>query len=373
MKYIIIVVVILIVVACVSMGDMQQKISQSYLNKLIKKDPTLHNGVIGIYKKDGTRSIEIASGLEDSPSVRFHIASVSKTFTAVLIAKLKEEGKLDFNDPIVRYLDEDYIRGLLVINGEDYTSEITIAQLLQHTSGLADFFEDKTEDGWSFLEFGVNEGLDMSEEQLLEYVKSELTPAGRPGELFHYSDLNYMLLIKIAETVTGSDITELMSHYFFKPLNMVDSSLFMESEPINPSPSAISGAYFGELNIIKDGISKIISNADGGLISTISDLHTFIHALFTGQIISAETLSEMQQWIPEFPGSVYGFGMRKFYLPDLDKTLPKYHLIGGTGATGSFMYYCPELELYYTGTLNSISARKTHIVAIVNLMFRTKI
>lgn len=374
MKIVVIVIVLLcIAVACVSMGDMQQKISQSYLDKLIKKDDTLHNGIIGIYKKDGSRSIEIASGEAVSTESRFHIASVSKTFIAVLVAKLKEEGYLEFSDHVVTYLGEEYAKGLLIQDGTDYTSGITISQLMQHRSGLADFFEDKTEDGWSFLENGVSEGVDMSEDEILDYVRIKLSPAGKPGEVFHYSDLNYMLLIKIVEGITGRDITELCYEYFFKPLNMVNTSLFMESDPINSNSEPIIGTYFGEKNIIEDGISKVISNADGGLISTISDLQIFIHALFSEQIISGKTLVEMQQWVPEFPGSEYGFGMRQFYLPELDKSLPKYHLIGGTGATGSFMYYCPELELYYTGTLNSISAREKHIVAIVNLMFRAKL
>ena len=77
----------------------------------------------------------------------FYTASIGKTFTATSIAILYEQGKLNFSDPLAKYLSDHIINGLHVFEGNEYSQEITIAQLLQHTSGLPDYFEGETIDG----------------------------------------------------------------------------------------------------------------------------------------------------------------------------------------------------------------------------------
>ena len=64
----------------------------------------------------------------------------------------------------------------------------------------------------------------------------------------------------------------------------------------------------------------------------------------------------MQDWVPETRGMYYGFGLRKVVLKELFPTLPPYTLIGHMGSTGSFLFYCPERNLYFAGTLNQTTA-----------------
>ena len=93
----------------------------------------------GTYEHDG------AQGLV--PNQPFHAASIGKLFTSVTIMQLAEEGALDIADPVADYLAADVLAGLFVHGGVDYAGEVTIGQLMEHTSGVADYFADPVDSG----------------------------------------------------------------------------------------------------------------------------------------------------------------------------------------------------------------------------------
>jgi len=90
--------------------------------------------------------------------------------------------------------------------------------------------------------------------------------------------------------------------------------------------------------------------------------------LFSGKIISDKTLTKMQNWVPETHGMEYGFGLRKITLKKLFPTLPDLTIIGHSGSTASFMYYCPELDVYLAGTLNQTDEVKNSVVLMVKIL-----
>ena len=80
----------------------------------------------------------------------------------------------------------------------------------------------------------------------------------------------------------------------------------------------------------------------------------------------------MQSWTDESYGLEYGYGLRKFQLKKLYQHLPSLTLIGHSGTSGSFMYYCPELDVYLTGTFNQTAYQKKHVDFMVSVLSQLK-
>src|SRR6056297_2350244 len=113
------------------------------LSNQVSKDPDLKNAYLLIHCESKNVHINLARGnssSELSPKQPNYMASVGKIFTSTIIGLLYEDKKLNFNDKIVKYLDDDLMNKLHIHNGIDYSKEIEIRHLLNQTSGLADNF-----------------------------------------------------------------------------------------------------------------------------------------------------------------------------------------------------------------------------------------
>lgn len=97
----------------------------------------------------------------------------------------------------------------------------------------------------------------------------------------------------------------------------------------------------------------------GGLVSTTQDLIQFLVAFQEDKIIKKETRSAMQHWTHETKGMEYGFGIRKVSFNNLFDTDTPLEVVGHTGSTASFLWYCPQLDTYIAGTLNQLEASKS--------------
>lgn len=308
------------------------------------------------------------SGKKVTPENPFYTASIGKTFTATAIAILKESGALQFEDEIAIYFSDDFLVNLHVFEGNDYSKEITIAQLLQHTSGLPDYFEGTTIDGsMNMLEKMLNETEKFWEpNELIEFTKTKMKALFPPGKDFHYSDTEYILLGLIVEKVSGLPLHEFFEKHLFQPLKLNQTYMNLRSEPIIKK-APISELYVGDFEV-SHFKSLSADWAGGGIVSTAKDLVTFQQALFGGKIISKNTLQEMQNWIDETHGMKYGFGLRKIAVKELFPTLADLTLIGHSGLSGAFMFYCPELDIYLAGTLNQTNEEQNAMVLMVNIL-----
>lgn len=85
-------------------------------------------------------------------------------------------------------------------------------------------------------------------------------------------------------------------------------------------------------------------------------------------MVRPATWAQMQQWTDESQGTYYGYGLRKWKLEELSSTLPQLTLIGHSGSTASFMYYCPELDTYLTGSFNQTNFKQGHIVFLAEIL-----
>lgn len=284
---------------------------------------------------------------------QFFIASTTKLFTTSLILKLVNNGKLNLDDRISKYLPSDLILGLHIYKDVDYTKNVTIKNLLAHTSGLPDYFQQKGKNGRS-LHDDIIAGNDKAWnfETVIELSKT-MKPKFKPGEKrkAFYSDTNYQILGRIIESTTSKTLKDVYDKFIIEPLGLKNTYLFDNISDPKPAP-----IYFKSKPL---NIPKAMSSfgPDGGIVSTSADLMKFIKAFFSGALFPKEYLSEMQNWNKIFFPLEYGVGVMRFKLPRIFSPFKAYpELIGHSGLSGAFAFFCPELKTYLTGTVNQVSS-----------------
>lgn len=349
----------------------ERKIEKLFQRELDK--PKVYNVFLSVYSPG--RGIQwsytggqFEEGSLVGPANPFHSASIGKTFTATLVMLLVEEGRLKLDTPLSNYLPESAYAGLHIWEGEDLTGQITIAQLLQHTSGLPDCFEDRPAQGMSLMERMLTEpGQFWTPIAVLDYTRENLKPHFPPGQGYHYTDTEYFLLGLIIEQLNRLPLHEVLEAQILEPLQLTQTCMHFRSDPLEPYTGRMAELYAEDLDI---STFKSLSAdwAGGGLLTTADDLLQFMEALNTGTLINRTSYEAMQQWVPESRGMAYGFGLRKLRLRGLFPLLPDLTLIGHSGSTGSYMYYCPELEVYLAGTFNQTAYIKEHVVFLVKVL-----
>ena len=304
-----------------------------------------------VEKGDGSLAFIGSSGNLDKES-QYFIASTTKLYISAITLRLREQGKLSLDDPISKYVNGQMLHELLVFQGVDYSSQITIRQLLAHTSGLPDYFQQKKKSGKS-LQDEITSGIDQhwDFEQVIDEVK-KMKPQFKPGEKGKalYSDTNYQILGKIIETITGKRIPIILKEYIFDPLGLRRTYLYENSKDTVPETM-----YFKQ-NPLPIPLAMTSFGTDGGIVSTSGELMIFIKAFFKGHLFPIEYFGEMKQWNKIFFPLEYGVGVARFKLPRIFspfKATPE--LLGHSGLSGAFAFYSPEKEVFLTGTVNQIS------------------
>ncbi|MBI9041823.1 serine hydrolase [Lutibacter sp.] len=351
--------------------SMDNEITQRFITELEKE--SIKSAFLHIYSKSKEINIQLAQGKnadEDALNLNnpFYTASITKMLTATSIGILKDMGKLDFDDKISQYLTKSLLKKLHLFNGKDYTNEITITHLLQHTSGLPDYFTDETIDGSQNIinQLLVDANRLWTPYEMIEFTKEKMKPHFIPGQGYHYTDTEYVLLALIIEKVSGISYNEFLKKHIFQPLAMSNSYINLKSSPIkNQFP--IAKFYAGDIEL--SSIKSLSADwGGGGLVSTTKDLITFLEAFNADKIVKKNTRLAMQNWIDETVGMEYGYGIRKISFNVLYKINTGLQLIGHTGSTASFLWYCPELDIYIAGTLNQLEASKSTISLVYDVL-----
>lgn len=320
----------------------------------------LHSEKLGI-------SYEYPPGGKDVP---FHIASIGKVFTATLICMLAERGAISLDDPIVKYLPESSLESLFVFEGKDYAEQVTIRELLTHTSGVADYVEDPVTNGAPFMELVLNNpDTYWTPEMLLAFSRDNQHAVGRPGDLFHYSDTGYVLLGRIIENRTSKPFHVNLHDEFFTPLEMNDSYLMFRSEPANQPKKPIQKTWLNDTEISQ--FTSLSSDwAGGGIVSTPADILKFHTALRDGQLISPDLLGQMETATNQFmPGINYGMGMMEIDFQGLSPMLSGLPPVTGhIGIWGTHMFYDSTTDTYIIINLGSASYMNTSFEVLIELM-----
>ncbi|MFD1601129.1 serine hydrolase [Flavobacterium artemisiae] len=258
------------------------------------------NGKI-IFKK-GFGSANMEWNIPNQPDTKFRLGSISKQFTALLIVKLAEEGKIKLDVPITTYL-KDYPKE----NGD----KITIHHLLTHTSGIPNytnapnFFKDKARNPYTPEDF----------------VKtfSSLPLEFTPGEKFNYSNSGYFLLGYIIEKTTGKTYEQYLQEIIFTPLKMVNSG-YDHSDVILKNRAA-GYEKQGKKVVNAAYLDMSIPYAAGSLYSTVEDLYLWDQALYTNKLLSEKSRELLfKPYIKAWNG-FYGYGWSTYEVPNGDKKL----------------------------------------------------
>ena len=277
--------------------------------------------------KDGNIVFEKYSGTGHLPgidvitdSTPMHIASISKTFTAMAVLKLWQDGKLNIDDDFSKFFPAFTYPGL------------TIRCLLNHRSGLPNYNYFMETLGWDKTRFVKNE-------DVLDYLithKEALPDITPPCTHFTYCNTNYALLALLIEKVTGLKYANYLSSTFFKPLQMSHTYVFSLADTLTAIPSYNWRGAPETFNFLDQVYG------DKNIYTTPRDLLTWDKALNAGLIFTAETLN--QAYAPysnEKPGQHnYGLGWRMNIFYDGNKII--YHNGWWHGSNAAFIRLLKE-------------------------------
>jgi len=231
----------------------------------------------------------------------FRTGSVTKVFTATVVLTLTEAGKLRLDDPVTTHLPG--LRGQI-----PHVDEITIRQLLNHTSGLGHPTDDDVH-----YQLGLINNPDyfarLTPRERLQRFVYDKPLKHLPGSRTYYSNAGYWLLEWIVEAATGKAFAESLREWVLAPLGLADTYLVKR---VNP---AVARGYNRSGSRMQDVTRWDAADGDGdpaaGIISTAADLLTFGEALFGGRLVSQQSLDAMTAMFadPHCDDCGYGLGI----------------------------------------------------------------
>ncbi|WP_062152699.1 serine hydrolase domain-containing protein [Beggiatoa leptomitoformis] len=272
---------------------------------------------------------------------RFRVASVTKTFVAVVVLRFVEQGLLQLDEPIRRWLPPRVSRRLL------HSEEITLRQLLNHTSAIPDYLE--SEKLVSIMQ--EDPYRQWTIEEILEYVYTLPPYTDRIGTVSYYSNTNYLLLELILNQISDEPLAKLIRRFISTPLHLQNTFLEIQ-EKVNFVQGYEDWDGDGQIdNVTTPPVDSGYGFADGGLVSSAEDLMHFIQALLAKKrLLSHEMMQEMTSLVEDSDvDEEYGLGLESFFLEG-------YHVWGHSGRNTGFlteMRYIPDADITIVILINA--------------------
>nr|WP_294906137.1 serine hydrolase domain-containing protein [uncultured Lacibacter sp.] len=275
-----------------------------------KKGQIVFEKYNGMVRLKGTDSI--------TSSTPFHIASTTKTFTAMAVLKLAEEGKLNINDSLQKFFPGFPYEGM------------TVKILLNQRSGLPNYayFLEKLK--WDNKVKVTNEDVLNT---LIVHKPQLQYPVNRR---FNYSNTNFVLLALVIEKVSGMSYADYLAETFFKPLYMTNTKVFNRADSATVTPSYM-------WNGVQEAFTYLdVTYGDKNIYSTVRDLLKWDQALYSNKLFKQATLdSAFQPYSFEKPGiHNYGLGWRMYTLANDKKII--YHNGWWHGNNSTFYRVVPD-------------------------------
>jgi len=279
---------------------------------------------ISVEVRDGSKRIrarageaQLGTGKPVPVGAEFRADSVTKTFVATVVLQLVGEGRLSLDDTVERWLP-----GVVTGNGND-GREITLRNLLQHTSGIHNY--DYTDDtGHTAEAFEKHRYDHLAPERIVEGAMRSApdfppADAGEPEPQWSYSNPGYVLAGMIVQRVTGRTWREEVHDRIVRPLGLT-GTYAPGDDPHLPGPHAHTYHRFPGATGWTDTTERNMTQADaaGELVTNKRDVDRFYTALLTGRLLPPAQLAEMQNTVPVsarfqeiFPGLQYGLGLMR--------------------------------------------------------------
>jgi CubicO group peptidase (beta-lactamase class C family) len=253
---------------------------------------------------------------------KFRIGSVTKNFTAAAILKLQEEGKLNVTDSLESVLPD-------FPNGD----KVTIAQLLNHTSGIPSYTNDP--------DFFATVQLEVEPDALIESFKHKPLDFD-PGTKFAYNNSGYFLLGEIVAKLSGMPFDRYLEQQFFQPLGMKNSGTHHSTAILRNEAYGYSFAGAGYEKALDWDMSR--AGGAGALYSTVGDLDIWVRALTSGKVLKRDSLDAAfkSNVLPQDDVDThYGFGWFIDSLRGLDRISHG----GGLQGFSSHLAFFPDHDL----------------------------
>ena len=242
-----------------------------------------------VFLSNGYGLADRAQGIPNTPQMRFHLGSISKQFTAMAILILQSQGRLSVQDLICNY----------IADCPAAWQDITIHQLLTHTSGLSPRLDN-------IIANAAHDPEASPDPAYYIEIAGEMPLETRSGERYDYSNSGYNLLAHIIEQTSGQSYADFLEANIFTPLNMRESGY-------DDGLSRIAAGY--TYRYATDPVTYVqlpISNGEGQLFSTTGDLYLWDQALYTDQLLPQDELESMfERYVPrtdDYPLFGYGYG-----------------------------------------------------------------
>jgi len=333
-KSILLIYILVISLVAYSQGFDNEKMDSLFL-KIEKYDKGMgsisifKNGKEIYYRAYGYENIE--KGIHATKMTKYCIGSLTKSFTATIIMQLVEENKLSLNTKLSEFFPE-------IPNSQ----QITIEQLLRHRSGLVNYTDEPDFLKWS-------DSLRTKEEMINKFVENGTL--FKPGEKSKYCNTGYVLLSYIAQETEKKEYAEILKERITKPLNL-EATYFCKSYGKKENEAQ---SYFKYGSSWKAGGVSNLGNYDGagGIVSNPTDLNTFFNALFSGKVVSMNSLQKMKTIVD-------GYGIGMYRLPFYERSA-----LGHAGDIGGFQSvseYYPEDSMMFTFIANGIAMSRNDIL-----------
>lgn len=333
---------------------------EQYFNKM-KDSSKIKEAIVYIEDSSGKTSWYKTYGPKTLDSLMLS-ASITKLYTTACILKLYQNGKLDLNDKLNDYFEDGIIKKLHIYKGIDYSSEITIHNLLHQDSGLPDSFMAGKD---TFLQKVVKEDFSYTFYDTLQWTKSTsaIFPPSTKKRAY-YSNINFVLLGKIIESITGLSYAEACKKYIFDELSLKHT--FIATEGMDNLPYS----FYKDKILIRN---KVISSAyaSGGGITTARELMIFLKAFWLGKLFDEgifEQLSKDRRLQISFYPIHYAGGYMKMKagLPFKKKDI----LVGHSGSTGSFAFYDKSKDIFLVGDIPQMCDPSIAVRFVMNAAVR---
>lgn len=328
-----------------------QALMDEYVKKGLPGVSLLVGDSAGVWYGAAGKS-DIERDIDYTPCTVQKLGSITKMMMGVLTMKLVEEGVINLNDPISKWIDADVLKNI------KNADKVSIRDCMQHTSGIYDLIRSSP----FYLSVLNNPNKHWTPEELLKFVENQ-EPDFEANQGVKYSNTNTILVAMCIEKITGKGHDVLLREKVFAPLGMNDTYYHWH----DALPQTTAQGYFDLYNKhTLVNVSNIVTgsgNGYTGVHSNVFDLDKFVKGVFINKtILKQATLDSMMQWKFNQDDTYFGLGLFRKFSGDIKKVT-----IGHTGGDLGYaceVYYYPYNNNYYVTCINYGTNGETFLTPI---------
>lgn len=276
----------------------------------------------GVVFAKGYGLADVEHGTPNTPSTPYHVASVSKQFTAFAVAMLAEQGRLSLDDDVRQYLPEL----------PDFGRTVTLRHLATHTSGLRDHWAL-----WALSGGRMDDVIRQAD--LMRLVERQRALNFDPGSEHLYSNTGYLLLAEVVARVTGQPFGEWMEANVFAPLGMDDTQVYDDHERIVPGRAT---SYYWDDGVLKKAVLSYANSGATSLLTTAEDLAHWLRNIATHEVGGPAVARAMLERGVLTSGDTLDYALG--VVVDEHRGLRRIQHGGSDAGYRTFLAYYPEID-----------------------------